>query len=293
MNKERYADMEGWTGIVVNIFLFALKQWAGIVSGSVAIIADGWHTLSDALTSIIVVIAAKAGRRPPDREHPFGHGRAETIAALVIGLLLALVGFGFIREAVLRFRTREQVFYGTLAIIVTAVSIVVKEMLAQFAFYAARKSGNSSVRADGWHHRSDAVSSVVVLTGIVFGRTLVWIDSLLALIVALMILHAAWKILREAVKTLLGEAPDDVLKGELNQAVHEILGENAELHHLHLHRYGKHREVSFHIRLPGTLSLAAGHNIASRIEEHIRSSYVIEATVHIEPETGAAENRRE
>ena len=119
MNEEgRILDnREGWVSIVGNILLFILKFWAGIVSGSIAIIADAWHTLSDSLTSVVVLVGVKLSLRPADREHPFGHGRAELIAALVIGVLLSVVAFNFVVEGVQRLRERQEVNYGTFAII--------------------------------------------------------------------------------------------------------------------------------------------------------------------------------
>ena len=156
----------GFVSVVLNLLLFALKYYAGIVSASVALIADAWHTLSDSLTSIVVILGIKLSSKSPDKEHPFGHGRWEQLSALLIAILLIMVGIEFLKDAILKLQERESAVFGWLAYTATIVSIVLKEALAQYAFYVARKTKNSAVRADGWHHRSDALSSVVVLAGL-------------------------------------------------------------------------------------------------------------------------------
>lgn len=222
-SKQSYAYVEGWLAIGTNILLFGIKYWAGIVSGSIAIIADAWHTLSDSLTSIVLLIGTRISNKPADREHPFGHGRAEWISSLIIGVLLAVIAFNFIIESIERLINHEEVVFGTLAIVVTIISIVVKEGLAQYAFWTYKKSGSKSVRADAWHHRSDAISSVIILAGIFLGRYFWWIDSFLGLAVAGMLIYATVDILRDTTHIILGEKPTeyiiDKIKNICNQEV--------------------------------------------------------------------------
>ena len=175
--KNRLAYIEGWLSIFTNIILFGLKYWAGIVTGSVAIIADAWHTLSDSISSVIVLIGIKISDKPADKEHPFGHGRAELIASMIIGVLLAIIAFNFVLESIEKLKDHESVVYGKLAIIVTIVSILSKEMLAQYAFWAGRKIKSPILKADGWHHRSDAISSILILIGIFIGKYFWWVDG--------------------------------------------------------------------------------------------------------------------
>ena len=142
-DKKKYIEREGWLSIILNLFLFGVKYWAGIVTGSIAIIADAWHTLTDSVSSVIVLIGGKISRKPPDEEHPFGHGRAEHIAAIIIGILLALVAFDFILDALNKFKSKEKTTFGTIAWVVTIVSILAKEAMAQYAFWAARKANSA------------------------------------------------------------------------------------------------------------------------------------------------------
>jgi cation diffusion facilitator family transporter len=258
-------------------------MWAGIVTGSLALAADAWHTLSDSLTSIVVVIAARLSSRKADKEHPFGHGRYEQLASLAIAVILGIVAYDFLRNSIIQFSHKEKVEYGILAIVVTAVSIVVKEALAQYAFYLARKTGNTSVKADAWHHRSDALSSVVVLIGILFAKQFWWIDSVLGIIIALMLFYAAFMIIKEAVSTLLGEEPDRVLIEKITEEVKKIYGNDLMIHHFHLHNYNIHKELTLHIRLNKNLTIENGHKIATEIEDMINKKFDMAATIHIEP----------
>lgn len=158
--------MATYGSIFLNIGLFGIKIWAGIVTGSVALIADAWHTLSDSISSVAVLIGLKVSAKPADDNHPYGHGRAEIIASLVVGLLLAVIGFNFLMESIIRLRNHESVNYGILAIVVTVISAVMKEVMAQYSIIIGKRTNSSSMIADGWHHRSDAISSLVILVGI-------------------------------------------------------------------------------------------------------------------------------
>ncbi|MBU0764008.1 MAG: cation diffusion facilitator family transporter [Bacteroidetes bacterium] len=278
-----YGNLEGWLSIMVNTLLFAVKYWAGLVSGSVAMIADAWHTLSDSFSSVILLAGIKISGKPADKEHPFGHGRAELISALIIGFLLAIVGFNFLIEAVKKLLGHEAAVFGTIALIVTSVSIVVKEGMAQFAIRAGKTTGSKALRADGWHHRSDAISSVVILAGIFLGRYLWWIDGVLGILVALLIFYTAYDILKSAIDPLMGEHPDSELTSRLQTMAVEIYGEDLDIHHVHLHKYGRHTELTFHIRLPEEMSLAEAHRIADKFEQNLEKDMEIKATIHIEP----------
>nr|HPJ72864.1 cation diffusion facilitator family transporter [bacterium] len=161
--------LEGWGSIALNCLLFAAKYAVGLATGSVAITADAWHTLSDSVTSILVLAGVKVSRKPADAAHPFGHGRAERVASLVIGVLLAMVAVFFGGDAVHRLIDGRRAEYGAAAIWVTAASVVIKEAMARFSSWAGRKTGYTALKADAWHHRSDALSSLVILAGILFG----------------------------------------------------------------------------------------------------------------------------
>ncbi len=281
--NQKLAEVEGWVSIVANIFLFAVKYWAGVVTGSVAIIADAWHTLSDSLSSVFVIVGAKMSTKPADKDHPFGHGRAELIASILIGSLLGVIAYSFIIEGISALQEHKQANFGTLAIVVTVASILIKEGMAQYAFWIYRKTKMQSVRADGWHHRSDAISSVVVLAGIILGRFYWWMDGVLGIVVAILILHAAYTIIRSSGSSIMGEKPDVKFIDEIKSICIESAGFNVFPHHFHLHNYVYHKELTFHIFLKGEMTIEKGHEIANKIECDIFNRYGVETTIHIEP----------
>ena len=274
--------LEGLLSVVGNIVLFAFKLWAGIVTGSIALMADAWHTLSDSCSSGIVIFSGWASARPADEKHPFGHGRIDLICSVVIGILLSMVGLEFIIEALEQLRNGETVVFGRFAIVVTITSILGKELMAQFAFWTARKSGNSILRADAWHHRTDALSSVIVLAGILCSDFLGWIDGVLGILVALMIFYASFQILKDSVTRLIGEEPDPDFLREVKDIVNTLAPE-VDPHHFHLHRYGEHLELTFHISMAADMTLSEAHEQAHRIENTLRNQMNLEATIHMEP----------
>ncbi|MEN8119475.1 MAG: cation diffusion facilitator family transporter [Bacteroidota bacterium] len=282
-NEAKYAIIEGWLSLFGNIFLFGLKFWVGVISGSVAVIADAWHTLSDSLTSIILLIAIRISKKPADENHPFGHGRAEIIASLIIGVLLSVIAFNFLVNSIRRLTDHQSANFGTLVIVVTVISIVVKELLAQYALWAYKKTKLNSLKAEAWHHRSDAISSVIILIGILIGKSFWWLDSVLGIIVALLIFYASYEVIRDAISPLMGENPDKILDNKIKNLISRITDMDVHFHHLHIHNYGNHTEITFHIKLPPHISLSEGHNITEKIESTIRKEMNFEATIHMEP----------
>jgi len=282
-SKSYYAYLEGWLSILVNTLLFGLKYWAGIVSGSVALMADAWHTLSDSISSVIVIVGTKMSNKPADDDHPFGHGRNELIASIFIGFLLGIIAFEFGREAIAKLLNHEESNFGTIAIVVTIASILFKEALAQVAFWTARKTGSKTLKADGWHHRTDALSSVIILAGILLGKYFWWIDGVLGIIVAVMIAYTAYKIIMEAIHSILGEVPEEEVIQNIDLISNREAKCNVLVHHVHIHNYINHKELTFHIKLPADMNVDIAHKIATKIERSIREELNMEATIHIEP----------
>lgn len=276
------AMSEGLLSIVGNGALFVLKLWVGLLTGSVALTADAWHTLTDSISSLIVVVSAWLSRKPADNQHPFGHGRVDLVCSVMIGVMLAMIGLEFAIKAIGQLKSGISVTYGFFAIAVTALSVVVKEVLAQFAFWAGRRTANPLLRADGWHHRSDALSSVVVLVGIMFSGYFWWMDGVLGIIVTIMIFYASYDILRHSVNRLIGEPPDEDLLTRLETMIAEM-HPDVFPHHYHLHRYGDHVELTFHVTMSPGLTLREAHDQAHRIEQEVRRRFDIEATIHMEP----------
>lgn len=283
MDKKRAGFLEGFVSIATNIVLFALKIWAGVVSNSVALIADAWHSLSDSLSSIVVIVASRLAARKPDKEHPFGHGRWELIAAILIGFILAAIAYDILVDSIRKLSDQKSADFGLVAIIVIIVSIVLNEGLTQYGFYLGRRSGSMTVKADAWHHRTDAISSVVVLTGIFLNKYFWWIDSILGIIIALMIFYVVYDIIRKAANKLLGEKPSAELIEKIESIIDEHSSSDVQPHHYHFHNYINHKELTFHIKLDQEMTIVEGHELATKIENSIFDKLNIHATIHLEP----------
>lgn len=282
--KSSIAVKAGWVSIITNLLLFVIKLWVGIISRSVALIADAWHTLSDSVSSIILLIGIHYSKKPADKEHPFGHGRAELIASMIIGVILFIVAANFLFESANKLVNREDVDFGVAAIVVTILSIVAKEGMAQYSMFAFRRTNMRSLKADAWHHRSDAISSVIILAGIFLSPYAWWIDGVLGLLVALLIGWAAFGIIREGIAPLLGERPDEETVKKINSLAKEVSSKDLKLHHFQIHTYGDHVELSCHIILPSNMKLEEAHNIADRLQDRIKEQMDINATIHMEPD---------
>ena len=281
--------LEGTISIILNTLLFGLKYWVGIKTFSIAIIADAWHTLSDSLTSLVVIIGFKVSSKPADKKHPYGHGRAEIISSVIIGTLLAVVGVNFLIASIQKFINHQSASYGNLAVIVFIISVIVKEGLAQFSMRAGKKINSQSLIADGWHHRSDALVSLMVLVGIFIGEYFWWVDSIMGIIVSLVIFYTTYIILKDSISILIGEEPSEDLEVEIRKIVTNSVSHDVKLHHLHSHKYGDNRELTFHIRLPVDMKLEDAHRITEKLEKKIKEEMNIETTIHAEPTYGKRE----
>jgi cation diffusion facilitator family transporter len=279
------AKLAGWMSVFINVLLFAFKLWVGVSSKSVAIIADAWHSISDSVTSVILLFGIKMSDKPADREHPFGHGRAELISTLVIGILLAVVAFEFVCKSIEHLHQHKSAEYGTWALWAMIITIVSKELLAQYAFWAGKITGMNSLKADAWHHRSDSISSILILLGILFGRNIWWLDGAMGIIVALIIMYAAYDILKSAIGPLLGRSPEKELIEEVTAVCEKYCGEGVYAHHFHIHDYGNHTELTFHIHMDGNIPLEKAHAISKKIESELKDTRKITATIHMEPNT--------
>ncbi len=281
--RQYWLYLEGWLSIGLNVTLFIAKYWVGITTGSVAILADAWHTLSDSLTSVIVLVGAKLSAKRPDEDHPFGHGRAELVASIIIGVLLAIVAFNFLVESISKLYHRESASFNTLAVIIFLVSVVVKEGMAQFSIRVGKRYDSKALIADGWHHRSDAIASALIVAGIYAGHYFWWIDGVLGIIVALLIFYATFDILKQSINPLIGEKPDTDLTAAIHRIADRFIENGYNIHHVHIHRYGSNIEMTFHIQFQFSVTFETAHGIITRLEKALRQELAIEATIHYEP----------
>lgn len=283
MCKTNLGYVEGWLSIAINTVLFCLKFWAGITSGSLAMLADAWHTLSDSTTSIIILIGFWISGSGADEEHPFGHGRSENVATVIIATLFIILGVNFFRSSIIKLKSQQSTNFGSLAIIVFIVSTVIKEALARFSIWAGKKINSKSLLADGWHHRSDAIASGIIVISVLIGRQYLWLDSIMGILVSLLIIYVGYMILKEASSSLLGEKVTPALESQIRKLIKNTSPAVSAVHHLHMHKYGEHMELTLHICLPKNIELKDAHDISSKLEEVIKIKLKMETTIHMEP----------
>lgn len=280
--KSKYMIIEGIISVVINTLLFAFKYAVGMLSGSLSIIADAWHSLSDCISSIVVIIGGIFSKKPADKEHPFGHGRIELITSFIVGIMLIFIGYTFFVEAIKNLLNKQIASFNKMSVIAMIVSIIIKELLAQYSFWAYRKSGAKSLYADAWHHRSDSVTSVIILVGILIGKNFWQLDSILSIIVSIVIFIAAFDVIKSSIKPLIGEYPSKEIINGIKNIAYKLNLNGESLHHFHIHVYGSHTEITFHIRFPKDMTVFEAHNMATVFENAIREKLSIEATIHIE-----------
>ncbi len=278
--------------IWVNIVLTGLKLAAGVFGRSQALIADAVHSLSDFATDIAVLIGLRFTAKPVDKDHAYGHGKYETIVAAIIGLALAYVGFRIAGTAI------QRIFHAmhgdplplpsACAFWAAVLSIVVKEWLYRATMKVARATGSSSLVANAWHHRSDALSSIATAAGVgaaVFlGDDWLILDPIAALFVSLFLLKVAWRIIREQIGDLTDQSLAPEVCEEILAMARAIPG-ISEPHNLRTRMVGRIPVIDMHIRLPATLPLREAHDLASALEHALRQRFGKEtiANLHLEP----------
>ena len=281
--RAAYGLLEGVVSIVVNTVLFAIKLMLGLMSGSIALLADAVHTASDSVTSLVVVVGAWAARRPPDLEHPYGHGRAESVAAVMIAVLLGVAALEFGKTAVFRILDPTPVTASWFVISLVLGTAVVKEWLSRFALGLARESGNQAIEADAWHHRSDVFATGLVALGMVgaqYGLEL--LDGVMGIAVALLLAKVAWDVARRAIDTLLGERPSHEEIDEAKRAALAV-AEVKSVHDVVIHKYGEVCFLSLHVVTSDRLSAAEAHRVAAEVERSVARGGHGSVCVHVDP----------
>ena len=278
-------------GAIVNLMLAASKIAGGIVAQSQSLLADGIHSLSDLASDALIWWAAHHAAQEPDAEHPYGHGRFETAATLGLGALLVLVAGGIVLDAVERLFETERLWQpGTLALYVAAASILANEALYWYTIIVARRIRSDMLKANAWHHRSDAVSSVVVLVGV--GGTMLghyWLDALAAVVVGLMVAKIGWDLGWGAMQELVDSALEEETVEEIREIINHVNGVRS-VHMLRTRRQGHEALADVHVQVEPWLSVSEGHMISMAVEQRIKNGIdeITDVTVHIDPEDDEA-----
>ena len=279
-------------GTIINTLLLAFKFLAGILGGSAAMLADAVHSLSDFLTDIVVLVFVKISNRPADRKHSYGYGKYETLATLCIGIALLAVGIGIAVDGVEKIiqvwngETLAQP--GWIAFWAAIASIALKELTYWLTIRVAKQVDSEALRANAWHHRSDALSSIGTGLGIggaiLLGQKWTILDPIAALIVSVFIVLTALRLTYGA----LGEFLEQSLPEENENEIRAIVAadkELSELHHLCTRRLGNRVAIEMHLRMPGNTPLTIAHKHASAIEQQLKQRFGDQThiNIHLEP----------
>jgi len=283
-----------WWSIVGNVVLSVVKFVVGHVANSAALVADGFHSLSDVVSSVVVLVGVAIAQKPADEEHPYGHGKAEVVAAKVVSIILLVVGGGTVYQGVVTIRHHvDHMPPGGLAALVAAVSVVVKEGLFQYKIRVGRRTGSQATIADAWHHRSDAFSSVVALAAIgasiIGGPVWSFVDDVGAVAIGAIIAWMGLVLFRASSSELL----DCVVRGAPVQQVRRC-GETVEgverIEKVFVRKAGIDLLVDVHVHVDGDLTVREGHRIGHQVRRCVMDAMpaVKSVLVHVEPVDGAA-----
>lgn len=279
-------------GTIINTLLLAFKFLAGILGGSAAILADAVHSLSDFLTDIVVLVFVKISNRPADRKHSYGYGKYETLATLCIGIALLAVGIGIAVDGVEKIiqvwngETLAQP--GWIAFWAAIASIALKELTYWLTIRVAKQVDSEALRANAWHHRSDALSSIGTGLGIggaiLLGQKWTILDPIAALVVSVFIMLTALRLTYGAIGEFLEQSLPEENENEI-RAIVAADKELSELHHLCTRRLGNRVAIEMHLRMPGNTPLTIAHKHASAIEQQLKQRFGDQThiNIHLEP----------
>ena len=289
-NKRRYEATHRVTitSIIINILLSAVQLIGGFFTHSQALIADGLHTLSDLASDFVVLYAAKLASKDADDDHPYGHERIETVATVVLGLALASVAVGIALSALERLMYPENLLQPSrLAILFAFIAIIAKEGLYQYTHYVANQIDSNLLRANALHHRSDAVSSLLVMIGVAGSVFLQipWLDAIAAILVAIMIFYMGARLILDSTKELVDTAVELDKVSKIKEFISNLEGVDS-LHLLRTRKMGSKVLADVHIQVNSYLTVSEGHYIAEGVVNKTSKAFpeMSDITVHIDPE---------
>jgi cation diffusion facilitator family transporter len=278
-----YGKLGAWASILLNLFLFVIKAVLGFITGSVALIADAFHTLSDLATSFVVLISFYIIAKPSDKKHPFGHGRAEFITAIIMSTLLAITSFEILKQSIERIINPIIIKVSWWVIAVVFLTILFKEGLALYSMRLSKKINSDTLKADAWHHRLDAISSLLVVLSFIFSYYgFSYLDGPVGILITLIIFYSAFKIAKSPIDHLLGMSPsEDVLRKieEITLSFREVKG----VHDVIIHNYGEIMILSLHIEIDENLKFVEAHRIADNVDKSLRRELGAHVTIHFDP----------
>lgn len=279
-----YGRFAGSVGLSINVMLFAAKLFVGALTSSVAIMADAFNNLSDAGSSVVTLVGFRLASAPPDKEHPFGHGRMEYITAMAVAVMILVAGFELAKSSVDKIIHPVQTTFGWVSIIILAMAIAAKLWMAFFYRAIGIKIDSEALRAATADSRNDVIcTSVVLITALIGKFAGIYIDGYVGVLVALFVMWSGFSVLQDTISPLLGQAPDADLVRSIRNTVlaHDgILG----IHDLIVHTYGpSQRMVSLHAEVSCREDMMRSHDLIDCIERDIAGKYNAVVCIHMDP----------
>lgn len=281
-----------WIGIIVNLLLTTLKTIGGILSGSRALLADALHSASDVVGSVVILFAVKIANKPPDEEHPYGHGKAENIASIIVALLLIIVGIEISVSSIKVFFGELPKAPGTLALIILIVSIVIKEILFYYKLFLGKKYQSTALISEAWHHRSDSLSSLAALAGVglaILGEKfalpfLIYGDAVAGIIVSVVVIKVGYSLIKVSSTVILEKVlpKEDVQK--YKETVYTIDGV-LRVDQILARTHGSYVVIDLRLSVDPTITVEQGHAIARDAKHALLEKHneVEDVLVHINP----------
>ncbi|MFP4460276.1 MAG: cation diffusion facilitator family transporter [Candidatus Zixiibacteriota bacterium] len=298
INKQFYA-ITLW-GLLANVLLSLAKLIGGIFGRSSALLADALHSAGDILTDIATMTGIYFSKKPPDKNHKFGHGKFETVAGLFVGISVLITGaylaYNGLAKTIIALsgKVLERPSFYTL--IIAAISIIVKEILFRLTIKEGKEQNSTALCANAWHHRSDALSSVGALLGIggayVLGEKWILLDPLAAIVVSIFVIFASIGIIKNAISELMESSLCDDTEEEIMATIKSVEGV-VNPHNLKTRKIGPNLAIDIHIEVAACMTVEDGHEVSTRVEETLIEKYGEETfiSIHIEP-AGTCEQRK-
>lgn len=281
-----------WIGIIVNLLLTILKTIGGILSGSRALLADALHSASDIVGSIVILFAVKVAVKPPDEEHPYGHGKAENVGSIIIALLLIVVGAEISISSVKVFLGEIPTAPGSLALIIIIISIVIKEILFYYKLFLGKKYKSTALISEAWHHRSDSLSSLAALAGVglaLIGEKTGWSlliygDAFAGIIVSLIVVKVGYSLAQESFGVMMEKVLD---KNESKVYVHTVLAVDGvkRIDQILARTHGSYVIIDLKISVDPEITVKEGHDIAAHVKDRLLQQHrdIEDVLVHVNP----------
>ncbi len=276
-----------WISLAANIALCALKFTAGFLGRSQAVIADAVHSLSDTASDLAIILGARFWNQPPDKNHPYGHRRIETMVTLIIGFMLAIAGIGLAWNAIISIHLSSSKSPGWIAFWAAIISIIIKEIMYRWTLRASKQTGSIALEANAWHHRTDALSSIpaaLAVAGAVLLPSWTLLDRIGAIVVSVMILYAAFKITRPRIAEVLESGASEEVKKEIEQIAKSVEGVTS-IHKIRTRYVGANLHIDLHVQVNSSMPIKEAHDISMAVTKKLLQELpnVFDVVVHIEP----------